>query len=63
VRQTVIRAVGRNNFGAPENEIRTIVIPLRLPEETVLLDPQTGACFDNDGRLIKGFPALDKVGD
>jgi hypothetical protein len=35
--------VGKNDFGADENEIMDIVIPIRLPPEKIYRDPKTGS--------------------
>ena len=48
----VRRAVGPNDAGIPEHEIRDVIIPLRLPEGTVFHCHRTGELFDRDGRKL-----------
>lgn len=49
------RPVGPNDFGAPEDQLMDITIPLRVPEGMVAVfrDNQTGELFDSDGTTLE----------
>ena len=51
--KTVVRPIGPNDAGIPEGQLCEIVIPLRLPEGTILHDPKTGDRFDSDGKKLE----------
>jgi hypothetical protein len=48
--QTVIRPIGPNTAGIPEDRICEIIIPLREPEKTTHFDPKTDEYPGSDDR-------------
>jgi hypothetical protein len=48
----VRRAIGPNDAGIPEDEVRDIIIPLTHPPGVILYDPKTGDRYDHEGRKL-----------
>jgi len=51
--------VGPNDFGAPEDQVMEIVIPITLPEKTRYQVISTGVVFDSNGTILSLPEAAD----
>lgn len=53
---TVVRPIGRNDAGIPEDQVCEIVIPFLVPDGTIFHDPKTDEYFGSDGKKLELSP-------
>jgi hypothetical protein len=49
---TEVRAVGRNDFGAREDEVMEIITPFLVPVGTIFRNCRTGELIDSEGNSV-----------